>query len=291
MPVHQKIVISASRRTDIPCYYMDWFMDQIRKGYFEVVNPFSHTVSTIPATPDRVAVIVFWSKNFAPFISGNYGDILIKKGFHLFFNFTVNSESSILEPHIPQLRERFKQVKTLCAAFHPDSINWRFDPITFFQTNNGPLQNNLTDFEWIADEMADLGISRCITSFMDDYPKIRKRIAKRPGFSFSYPSMNTKVTIITKMEQKLAERDISLYACCEKELLNALPEGSHIKSSSCIPNDLFVKLFGCSLSIKKDAGQRIRLGCGCKTSKDIGSYRLHPCHNRCLYCYANSASM
>ncbi|MFH1673128.1 MAG: DUF1848 family protein [Pseudomonadota bacterium] len=287
----QKIVISASRRTDIPCYYMDWFMDQIEKGYFEVTNPFSHTVSTVPATPDRVSVIVFWSKNFAPFVSGNYGDILIKKGFNLFFNFTVNSESSILEPRIPPLRERLEQVKTLCTAVHPDSINWRFDPITFFQLNNSPLLNNLDHFDRIADKMADFGISRCITSFMDDYTKIRKRIKKRPGFSFCYPSIDTKVTIITKMEQKLAERNISLYACCEKDLLKALPVSSHIKPSSCIPNDLFVKLFGCTLSLKKDAGQRVRLGCGCKTSKDIGSYSIHPCHNRCLYCYANPASM
>jgi hypothetical protein len=139
--------------------------------------------------------------------------------------------------------------------------------------------------------MADLGIRRCITSFMDDYPKIRKRVTKRPRFSFYYPSINTKVTIISRMEKKLADRDIALYACCEKELLNFLPEGSYIKPSSCIPNDLFVKLFGSTLSLKKDRGQRIRLGCGCRTSKDIGSYHLHPCHNRCLYCYANPASM
>lgn len=287
----QKIVISASRRTDIPCYYMDWFMDRIQQGFFEVVNPFSLTVSIVPATPDMVGVIVFWSKNFAPFIFGDYGRRLIKKGFNLFFHFTINSESPILEPRIPPLRERLKQLKILCNTFHPDLIIWRFDPITFFQINHGPLQSNLNDFERIADAMADLGIRRCVTSFMDDYPKIRKRITKRPRFSFCYLPINTKVRIITRMEQQLAERDISLYACCESELLNALPEGFHIKPSSCIPNDLFVKLFGCTLSLKKDTGQRIRRGCGCRTSKDIGSYYLHPCHNLCLYCYANPSSM
>lgn len=269
---------------------MDWFMEQIRKGYFKVTNPFSHTVSTVPTTPDQVGVIVFWSKNFAPFLAGNYGTTLMQKGFNLFFNFTVNSESSILEPRIPPLEERLEQVRRLCATFHPDLINWRFDPITFFHVNNGPLHNNLNDFERIADEMADLGIRRCITSFMDDYPKIRKRIAQRPGFSFYYPPINTKVRIITKMAQRLTERGISLYACCEKELLSALPESTCIKPSSCIPNNLFVKLFGCTLSLKKDTGQRIRLGCGCTTSKDIGSYRLQPCHNHCLYCYANPAT-
>ena len=291
MPEQQKIVISASRRTDIPCYYMEWFMDRVEQGSFEVVNPFSHVVSTVPATPDLVAVIVFWSKNFAPFLFGDYGRRLIKKGFNLFFNFTINSESPILEPHIPHLPERMKQMKMLCSAFHPDLISWRFDPITFFQIDNGPLKNNLNDFERIADTMASLGIRRCITSFMDDYPKIRKRMTKRTRFSFCYPSIDTKVTIISRMEQKLAERDISLYACCERKLLHALPENSSIKPSSCIPNDRFVKLFKCSLSLNKDRGQRVQLGCGCKRSKDIGSYRLQPCYNGCLYCYANPASM
>ncbi|MBW2737316.1 MAG: DUF1848 family protein, partial [Deltaproteobacteria bacterium] len=60
-----------------------------------------------------------------------------------------------------------------------------------------------------------------------------------------------------------------------------------ITKSSCIPNDLLMKLFGGSLSLNKDSGQRIKNGCGCKVSADIGSYSLHPCYHNCLFCYAN----
>jgi hypothetical protein len=70
-------------------------------------------------------------------------------------------------------------------------------------------------------------------------------------------------------------------------VLNALPSGSNIRKSSCIPNDLFVKIFGGDLSFKRDTGQRSLKGCGCMISVDIGSYHLHPCYHNCLFCYAN----
>ena len=136
------IVISASRRTDIPAFYMPWFMDRIEKGSFEVSNPFNRKVSIIPSTPDRVHTIVFWSKNFDPFIRRQYGIRLQKKGYHLFFNFTINSESPLLEPHVPALKKRLDQLKYLCSHFGAESVNWRFDPICFVNTGDGAIQNS-----------------------------------------------------------------------------------------------------------------------------------------------------
>ena len=75
-----QIVISASRRTDIPAFYMDWFMEQIKKEVFEITNPYKRRKSTIPATPDKVHTIVFWSKNFDFFMAGGYGERLEKLG-------------------------------------------------------------------------------------------------------------------------------------------------------------------------------------------------------------------
>ena len=89
-----QIVISASRRTDIPAFYMDWFMEQIKKEVFEVTNPYNRRKSIVPATPDKVHTIVFWSKNFAPFIKGRFGQTLLRMGYNLFFNFTINSNMS-----------------------------------------------------------------------------------------------------------------------------------------------------------------------------------------------------
>jgi hypothetical protein len=101
-----KIVLSASRRTDVPAFYMDWFMRSIEQGFFEVTNPYNRRKSIVAATPDKVHTIVFWSKNFARFLDHHYGDFLQRQGYHLFFNFTINSENPLLEPHVPPLQQR-----------------------------------------------------------------------------------------------------------------------------------------------------------------------------------------
>jgi len=290
MKSRNQIVISASRRTDIPAFYMDWFMQRLETGFFETVNPFNQKVSIVPATPDKVHTIVFWSKNFGPFIKGPYIDILIGKGYHLFFNFTVNSECLQLEPHVPPLSERLNQLESLCRNINPESVTWRFDPICFFRTSTGTIEHNLHQFKTIADRAAPCGIRRCITSFMDIYPKIQKRTASMDGFEWIDPAPDRKLQILTDMEAYLTGKGIRLYTCCENEIMGHLPAYSTIRKSACIPNDLLVKLYGGRLSLKRDTGQRAKQGCGCMVSSDIGSYRHHPCPNACLYCYANPIS-
>ena len=77
---NRKIILSASRRTDIPAFYMDWFMEQIEAGFFSVENPFNGHVRTVPARPDDVHTIVFWSKDFGAFLRGGYGKRLQQMG-------------------------------------------------------------------------------------------------------------------------------------------------------------------------------------------------------------------
>ncbi|MEW6674196.1 MAG: DUF1848 domain-containing protein [Thermodesulfobacteriota bacterium] len=286
-----QIVISASRRTDIPAFYMPWFMERAAHGFFEVVNPFNGQVSKVAATPERVHTVVFWSKNFGPFLKGGYGEKLQQRGYHLFFNFTVNSTAPLLEPRVPPLEERLKQLEELCRRFDPRAVNWRFDPICSYTAGTGAIENNLADFGRIAAAAARCGVRRCITSFMDDYAKIRRRVAAKPGFSFLYPDPAERRRIVLEMAGALAQKGMALYLCCEKELLDSLPEGSGIRGSSCIPNDFLATLYGGRLSVKKDSGQRVAAGCGCKISADIGSYRTQPCHHRCLFCYANPATV
>ena len=285
-----KIVLSASRRTDIPAFYMPWFMAQIRKGFFEVVNPFNQHVSTVPASPREVHTIVFWSKNFGPFIEGDYGGQLLKLGYYVFFNFTVNSHCTELEPNIPPLNERLDQLEHLCARYGHGAVTWRFDPICFYKIGNGPMCDNLHDFDLIADKASAMGVSRCITSFLDLYPKVQRRLSSRPGFKFVDPPLVDKVNIVLELEKQLAHCNIDLFTCCEQEVLKALPAKSTVEASSCIPSELLMKLYSGRLSLRRDTGQRVKDGCGCKVSADIGSYRLQPCYHNCLFCYANPAS-
>jgi len=269
---------------------MPWFMNRIKRGIFEIVNPFNRQTRKIQATPAHVHTIVFWSKDFGLFLKESYGEKLQNAGYNLFFNFTVNSSSPELEPHVPSLNVRMDQIKQLCDRFGSRAINWRFDPICFYEFRKSGVKDNLDDLNRIADRASENGIRHCITSFMDPYSKIKKRLASMPDFSFSEPPLDKKKHIILKMEQALADYKINLRLCCEKEVLDTLPKDTSVSESSCIPNDLLVALFGGTLSLQKDRGQRTQKGCGCKISVDIGCYQHHPCYHNCLFCYANPAS-
>ena len=283
----KQIVISASRRTDIPAFYLEWFMDRIARGSFEVPNPYNRKISVVPATADKVHTIVFWSKDFGPFLESGIGDRLLRRGYHLFFNFTVNSEAPLLEPGVPPLADRLRQLASLSRRFDPRVIHWRFDPICFFRTANGALRHNLAQLDRISDVAARAGVERCITSFVDLYAKVRKRVARLPGMRFEDPPMERKMATVSDMQALLASKGISLALCCENEVLESLPPESHIGRSSCIPNHLLKAVYGGAPALRKDSGQRVKQGCGCSISSDIGSYKEHPCYHNCLFCYAN----
>lgn len=281
------MVISASRRTDIPAFYMPWFMDCIDQGLFKVINPYNRRTACIPATPDKVHTIVFWSKDFGPFIKRNDGETLIQRGYRLFFNFTINSPHPDLEPNLPTLKARLKQLALLAHKFGPNLIQWRFDPICFFNNSSGGEENNLERFEIIARHAAKAGIRTCVTSFVDLYRKVERRLKNNTGLELIDPSMATKVSTISTLSSQLAPLNIALQLCCEKEVLAALPDKGIASASSCIPNDRLMALHGPEISLARDYGQRIKAGCQCRVSKDIGSYQLHPCNHNCLFCYAN----
>lgn len=287
MASKSKIVLSASRRTDIPAFYLPWFMERLDRGFFSVANPFTQRVAIVPADVQAVHTIVFWSKDFGRFLDTKTGEDLRRRGYGLFFNVTINSALPLLEPRVPPLQARLGQLAELARRFGPQTINWRFDPLCFYRDGRGEVTNNMADFGTIAHGAHRAGVTRCITSFMDHYPKIRRRLAGRPGFSFRDPAPVEKAAILQDMEARLRPLGIELYTCCEKEVLRQLPANTRIRPSACISNTLLTKLYGGGISLKKDPGQRRRQGCGCQVAVDIGSYRDQPCGHGCLFCYAN----
>jgi hypothetical protein len=282
----QRIVLSASRRTDIPAFYMPWFMSRIETGFFEVDHPFGSAAAVIPAEIDHVHSIVFWSKNFDPFLRGGFGERLAQKGYGLFFNCTVNSSPGFLEPHLPSLDKRLDQLERLCDRFSPQAVQWRFDPICFYRTSAGKTSHNLSGFEKIAARASRAGIRTCITSFVDLYRKVERRMSAS-GVILYDPPLEEKIERLVTMANFLVDLNIDLHLCCEKELLAALPTSAGVQAAACVPNHRLAKMYGNDVSLRRDPGQRVSSGCGCRHSRDIGSYRRHPCRHACLYCYAN----
>ncbi|MCG8473769.1 MAG: DUF1848 domain-containing protein [Desulfobacterales bacterium] len=282
----QKTVLSISRRSDIPAHHLGWLMACVEKGEATVTHPYTGRISTVSITPETVHSMVLWTKNPGPLLETGALLKLLEKGFHLFLNYTLNSPSFVLEPNTLPLDKRLSQMHRLCQILGPEAISWRFDPICHWKDAAGNSHNNLSHFHKIAHAAGKAGISRCITSFVDLYPKVIRR-AKTCGITLTDPPIHEKVATVLSLNKHLMPLGISLFTCCENEVQSALPFGSGIEPSACIPGPLLGRLFGANLSLAKDSGQRNGHGCRCTKSREIGSYGRHPCPTGCLYCYAS----
>ena len=63
------MIISASRRTDVPAFYSGWLVGRLNAGYCLVKNPFNPTqIKRVSLLPKDVDGIVLWTKNAAPLL-------------------------------------------------------------------------------------------------------------------------------------------------------------------------------------------------------------------------------
>ncbi len=279
-------ILSVSRRTDVPAFYLDWFMAGIQNGGFEVENPYNRRRRWVAARPYDVHSVVFWSKNYEAFLRQGIGEALQRRGYHLFFNFTVNADAPRLEPHVPPLRARLQQLEELARRFGPQTLLWRFDPICFYRRSPAsPQENNLEPLARIAAAAARFGIRHCVTSFVDPYPKVLRR-ARGNGIIFDAPSTAAKTAVLKRMAATLGGYGIVLATCCEADILEHLGADCGVQPGACIPGDRLARLYGPEFNRRRDRGQRVGAGCGCNLAIDIGSYHRQPCYHNCLFCYA-----
>lgn len=129
-------VISVSRRTDIPAFYSEWFMNRVRDGYVRWVNPFSRLVHRISLRPEDVIAFVLWSKNYAPLLP--YLDELDASGYRMLFHFTINGLPKAFEPRVPDAAEMVKCAHSLSRRYGPDPVLWRYDPVLMSSITDRP---------------------------------------------------------------------------------------------------------------------------------------------------------
>ena len=122
------MIISASRRTDIPAFYSEWFMNRIRAGYCTMVNPYNRNqVSYVSLQPEDVDVIVFWTKNPLPLI--HHLKELDDRGFRYYFQYTLTGYPVSIEPNVPGIDKEIDTFKKLSGLIGPAKVIWRYDPI------------------------------------------------------------------------------------------------------------------------------------------------------------------
>ena len=267
------MIISASRRTDIPSYYSEWFFNRIKEKYVYVRNPINiRQVSKINLSAEFVDCIVFWSKNPEPMID----KLGLLKNYKYYFQFTLTSYGHDIEKNIPLKREKiFDTFKRLSDEIGSKKVIWRYDPIII--TDKYTLDYHKKYFEKIAKTLNGY-TERCIISFMDIYSKVKRNMKEIKFYDINKD--NESIIGLSKHISEVGKNyDIKIETCAEEIELKDFG----IEHAKCIDDKLISEIIGYDINAKKDKNQR--LPCGCIESFDIGAYNT--CLSKCLYCYAN----
>lgn len=269
------MIISASRRTDIPAFHADWFLDRIRDGYCCVTNPFNPTqTSRVSLKPDDVDVIVFWTRDSSPLRP--YLSELDEKGYSYYFLYTITGYPRELESNTPDLEDAIAEFRSLSHKIGKERVIWRYDPI---------LISDVTSFHYHMDRFAKImnglsgATSRVVVSLYDDYRHSGNRLSRLGIKHLKEPETAQEFgKMLNSMVSCARSSGCEMVSCAEDVDLS--PYG--IKPGKCIDADYIRQVFGIEVSGAKDKNQR--KPCGCVQSKDIGRYNT--CSHGCAYCYA-----
>ena len=264
------MILSVSRRTDIPAFYSEWFFNRIKEGFVYVRNPMNiHCISHIPINKDVVDGIVFWSKN--PSVMMSRLDELSE--FNYYFQFTVNSYNQHIETNVPEKKHVINTFKRLSDLISPKRVIWRYDPILI--TSDINLEYHTKYFEVLAKELKGF-TNLCMISFVDFYKKTERNLRSIEARELTENEIHT---VAQKFVEICQVYNLKIQTCAEKINLDSYG----IKHGRCIDNELIEEISNSRLEVTKDKNQRDE--CGCISSIDIGEYNT--CRHNCLYCYAN----
>ena len=270
------MIISASRRTDIPAFYADWFYNRLREGFVVTRNPFNaHQLTKLRLSPDVVDAIVLWTKNAKPMIDRL--DELDATGIPYYFQFTITPYGQDLEPRLPANKTGLIDTfKALSERLGPDRVVWRYDPILFSEKYCMGFHKRA--FAKCA-SLLEGAASRVVISFIDmDYHNTKNI----QGLGIGDGTADEKNELAAYISEVAHGHGMTVETCAEEIDLDACG----IRHGHCIDADLIEKIAGKSLSARgrgKDKSQRLL--CGCIGSTDIGVYNT--CLHGCTYCYAN----
>jgi hypothetical protein len=291
------VIISASRSTDIPAFYSDWFFNRLKEGYVKWKNPFNGV--SLYVSFQNTRLIVFWSKNHKPIIE--HLDYLDERNINYYFQFTLNDyDAEKFELKVPSVRKRIETFIELAERVGKEKVIWRFDPLIL--TDKIGVDELLHKVENIGNQLKN-HTDKLVFSFADIkiYKKVQNNLRSNsiPYQEFNERTMNEFAAGLQRLNENW---HFELATCAEQIPL----EKYGIVHNKCVDDDLLIKLFSHDkvlmdfLRVKpdifnpngaienkrsnKDSGQG--QFCRCIVSKDIGEYDT--CPHLCEYCYANA---
>lgn len=276
------MIISASRRTDIPAFYTPWLMNRLRAGICQVANPFNPAQATeVSLRAEDVEAIVFWTRDPRPLLP--HLNELDARGYRYYFQFTLTGYPACLEPGLPGQAEVIHAFQSLAAHIGAERVIWRYDPI---------LLSNITDPAFHLSHFAELcealspHTRRVVVSLLDPYAKNRRRLQKLAADGVQIQETGEIDAPLAELLRGLAamaqRHGLEIVSCAEP--LDLMPFG--IAPGKCIDAAYIRRVLGVAVSQAKDPSQRA--ACGCAPSKDIGAYDT--CRHGCVYCYATQSA-
>jgi len=295
------VIVSASRSTDIPAFYADWFIDRWKKGYIKWKNPFNGVPLYISFKNTRV--VIFWTKNPKPMLKHLP---FIKEHIKNFYvQYTLNDyDNEGYEENVPSVEARIKSFIELSNIIGRKYVIWRFDPMIL--TDKIDVKTLLARVKNIGDRLQNY-TNKLVFSFADIsvYSKVAKNL-KKESIAYQEFTEDTMNEFASGLQELNKNWNFEIGTCAEKIPL----EQYGIVHNKCVDDDLLIELFSQDKPLmdflgvtivpgnlfdttpaiektknNKDKGQREL--CGCIFSKDIGQYNT--CPHECVYCYANTS--
>ncbi len=265
------MIISASRRTDIPAYYSEWMMNRLSEGYVLVRNPMNaHQIWKISLSPDVVDGIVFWTKNPEPMLKR----LKELDRWPFYFQFTLTAYGPEVETHLPSKNKVIiPAFQWLSKEIGREKVVWRYDPIFF--NDRYTMDYHCRYFKVLAAKLGDY-TEKCTVSFLDFY---RSTVRNMRTLNVVHETKAQQMELMARFAEIAGTYGFDIDTCAEEIDLGELGIGH----ARCIDKERLERIGKYRLSVKKDVNQRP--ACGCVQSIDIGTY--HTCENGCLYCYAN----
>ena len=259
------MIISASRRTDIPTFYSDWLVNRLNAGYCLVRNPHNPAqLKRVSLLPEDVDGIVLWTKNAAPLLP----KLSALNSYSYCFQYTITPYHSDIEGGLADKRTTvIPAFLKLADIIGPKRMIWRYDPIII--TPRYSYSYHISAFTKLCELLAG-SCEKCVLSFAIAYKSVAKNLA---GIGHMEVGAEDKLRLAADLLRIAEDHGITLCACCELPGLYALG----VQPISCIDASLF------GANAPRDKNQRE--GCNCAVSVDIGAY--NSCINGCRYCYAN----
>ena len=229
------MILSVSRRTDVPNYYSDWFVNRIKEGFLYVRNPMNaHQISRIDLSPDVVDCIVFWTKNPANMME----KLECLKDYVYYFQFTLTGYGKDIEPNLPNKREELiSTFKALSKKIGKEKVIWRYDPILI--SKRYTMDYHLKAFEEIASSLADY-TEKVVISFVDLYAKTQRNTKE---LGIRQMTNDEMISLAAQMVQIASKYNLVIESCAEQINLHNVG----VQHGSCIDKKLIEKILGCKL--------------------------------------------